>query len=366
MPSAKTITIVGGGLAGLTLAIRLRQHAIPVIVWEEGRYPRHRVCGEFISGQGQKVLGRIGLCEPLLAAGAVPAHTARFIFEPAQSPLRQLPAPALAVSRFTLDSFLADHFRLLGGELRASQRWPEGPSGDGIVCAAGRRRQPVEGGWRWFGLKAHATNLPLNADLEMHALANGYLGLTRLTNGEVNVCGLFRRPAGALEPLAKSGPAHQPGRPHSESGAGLGALLAMVRSSSNSLEERLRNAAFVSESFCSVAGLPLRPQRARDQAECRIGDALTMIPPVTGNGMSMAFEAADLAADPLAAWSRAEISWAAARQAIARACDQTFHRRLAWARWLQRLMFAPSLRRSLVVPLIQSEWFWRLMFARTR
>ena len=31
-----------------------------------------------------------------------------------------------------------------------------------------------------------------------------------------------------------------------------------------------------------------------------------MIPPVTGNGMSMAFESAELAVAPLAAWSRGE------------------------------------------------------------
>ena len=48
------LTIVGGGLAGLTLGIGLRQRGVPVTVYEAGRYPRHRVCGEFISGRGQK------------------------------------------------------------------------------------------------------------------------------------------------------------------------------------------------------------------------------------------------------------------------------------------------------------------------
>ena len=52
----KPITIVGGGLAGLTLGIGLRQRGVPVTIWEAGRYPRHRVCGEFISGNGQAVL----------------------------------------------------------------------------------------------------------------------------------------------------------------------------------------------------------------------------------------------------------------------------------------------------------------------
>ncbi|MDB6025304.1 MAG: putative electron transfer oxidoreductase, partial [Verrucomicrobiales bacterium] len=46
--AARPITIVGGGLSGLTLGIALRQRGIPTTIWEAGRYPRHKVCGEFI------------------------------------------------------------------------------------------------------------------------------------------------------------------------------------------------------------------------------------------------------------------------------------------------------------------------------
>ena len=44
---------------------------------------------------------------------------------------------------------------------------------------------------RWFGLKIHARNVPLVADLEMHVFPRGYVGLCKLTGGEVNICGLF-------------------------------------------------------------------------------------------------------------------------------------------------------------------------------
>ena len=91
-----------------------------------------------------------------------------------------------------------------------------------------------------------------------------------------------------------------------------------------------------------------------------------MIPPVTGNGMSMAFESAELAAAPLAAYSAGELAWAEAQHLIARKCDERFARRLAWAGFVQRLMFMPRLQNSLVLLVPRWQWLWRLLLARTR
>ena len=44
------IEIIGGGLAGLSLGLALRRGGVPVTLHEAGEYPRHRVCGEFITG----------------------------------------------------------------------------------------------------------------------------------------------------------------------------------------------------------------------------------------------------------------------------------------------------------------------------
>ena len=75
MPGIKRITVVGGGLAGLSLGIGLRQRGVPVTVREAGHYPRHRVCGEFISGNGPAVLERLGLLPRFEQAGAFRART---------------------------------------------------------------------------------------------------------------------------------------------------------------------------------------------------------------------------------------------------------------------------------------------------
>ena len=359
--SVKPITIVGGGLAGLTRGIGLRQRGVPAALWEAGHYPRHRVCGEFICGRGLETLARLGLRELLDRAGAVGADTAAFFSETQSTRPLPLPPRAICLSRFTLDQLLANEFQKLGGELRAGQRWPAVGvhasacpdrlkpelQPEGIVRATGRRLQTEEGGGRWFGLKAHAHNVPLTAGLEMHVSHRGYVGLCRVNGDKVNVCGLFRRRAGEnIGPQDRRewlrGPIGSP------------------------LHRRLAAAEFDEDSFCAVAGLSLRPYRAVARADCCIGDAITMIPPVTGNGMSMAFESAELAIEPLAAWSRGENSWAGTRPQIASRCDAAFARRLAWAKWLQRFVLMPPLQSTLVRLAARNDWFWRLAFEKTR
>jgi 2-polyprenyl-6-methoxyphenol hydroxylase-like FAD-dependent oxidoreductase len=125
-------------------------------------------------------------------------------------------------------------------------------------------------------------------------------------------------------------------------------------------------ARFDEDSFCSVAGICLRPECATQRNECCVGDALTMIPPVTGNGMSMAFESAELAIEPLSEFSRGQLTWDKARHEIAARCDKRFAPRLRWAAWVQRALFQPPARSVLMFLAARSEWFWRGIFERTR
>jgi flavin-dependent dehydrogenase len=91
-----------------------------------------------------------------------------------------------------------------------------------------------------------------------------------------------------------------------------------------------------------------------------------MIAPMTGNGMSMAFESAEIAIEPLTAYSNGSLSWSAAQKKIARACDVTFSRRLAWAAQLQRFLFVTRAQDSLVAYAPRWKWLWRLLLNRTR
>ncbi|HWY32321.1 MAG TPA: FAD-dependent monooxygenase [Candidatus Acidoferrum sp.] len=345
MAASKPITIVGGGLAGLSLGIGLRQRQIPVTIIEAGNYPRHRACGEFISGRGLQSLARLGLEEELIGAGAIPARTAAFFTATRGTAPHELPGRALCLSRYILDQSLARTFQHLGGKLVTGRRWRENEFSEGVVRAAGRRPQTEADGTRWFGLKIHARNVSLGADLEMHFATAEYVGLCKLAGDEVNVCGLFRRDHGRPTPVdARELLRGQPG---------------------SILNRRLAGADFDETSFSSTAGISLRAARAAAHPEICVGDAITMIPPLTGNGMSMAFESAELATEPLAAWSRGESSWLAAKSRIARACDILFARRLGWATRLQPMFLSAAWQKPLLL-LSRSQWFWRIAFGNTR
>jgi hypothetical protein len=282
----------------------------------------------------------------LFKAGAREAHNAAFFAPHLDGSVQKLPQPALCLSRFVLDGLIADEFRQLGGVLQERRRWQDG-FGEGIVRGTGRRMQPVVRGWRWLGLKVHARRVSMKADLELHLRPGGYVGICRLNEAEANICGLFR--TRSPEPdLARSWRRW------------------LLGSEGSELRLRLENAEFLEDSFCSVAGLMIEPQSAADHAECCVGDALTMIAPLTGNGMSMAFESAAIAIVPLESYSRGEMSWEEARRQIGGQCDAAFRQRLRWGRCLQAAAMCNGLSDALVWFGNRSPGLWTRFFQRTR
>jgi 2-polyprenyl-6-methoxyphenol hydroxylase-like FAD-dependent oxidoreductase len=346
-----TVTIAGGGLAGLSLAAGLRLRGIGVSVHEAGSYPRHRVCGEFISGVEKATLERLGIADVL--ADALELRSVAWFREGRQIHEDVLPEPAMGISRYRLDRRLKERVVESGGVVVERSRiarngngrdgspsrpadggppYVRGPSDDaslphpdlsekgpclrpGLVWAAGRI--PQRGSW--IGLKAHFHGLATATDLEMHLGAHGYAGLARVEEGRVNVCGLFRVD-------------------RSLAGQGKDLLDGYLRASGNGvLADRLREATVDAESFCAVAGFELGRQKA-DPGLCAIGDAESMIPPFTGNGMSMAFQAAELALDPLERWSLGSLPWEACVAEIREGLRRRFRRRLAAAQVLHPLL----------------------------
>jgi flavin-dependent dehydrogenase len=128
------------------------------------------------------------------------------------------------------------------------------------------------------------------------------------------------------------------------------------------LNARLRGATWDEDSFCAVAGLPPYPRLATEGA-C-IGDALTMPAPLTGNGMSMAFESAELAAKPLVNYARGVVDWQGVVEQMHGEFRRTFQSRLRWSCFLHRVLFRPRVRPEILGML--APLCWRGLFHATR
>lgn len=302
----KPLTIVGGGLTGLSLAVALRKHGAPVIVHEAGDYPRHRVCGEFVSGVSDETLEALGIADAFSDSVPLASHSwhhlSACLYE------GTLPVPARGLTRYELDERLRGLVVSSGGQVVTRSRLSSDPR-EGTVWCTGRKPGPGA----WIGLKCHFSGLPLATDLEMHIGANGYLGLARIGPDAVNACGLFRLSRGItgpdlLERYAEAGGLH-------------------------SLAGRMRAAEAREASRSAVAGFRLGWQRSPGDRLC-LGDACAMIPPFTGNGMSMAFESAALAAPILAGYSAGEKDWDRAAGEIAKLAKAAFSSRMIFARML--------------------------------
>ena len=322
------IEIVGGGVAGLALGLALRRSGVPVTLFESGGYPRHRVCGEFISGLGEDTTASLGLQEIL--ADARQHSVATYHLRDRTLRPFSLPSPALGISRYALDARLATAFAAEGGKLRTNTRADEAESPQGRVFAGGRRRE----GPFWVGLKVHLRNLTVVTDLEIHMGERCYIGLSQVESGAVNACGIFAP------------------QDHTERGFDL--LLAyLVTAGLAELARRLRAAEPDPESFCAVAAT-LGDRRISASGQIRIGDACATIPPFTGNGLAMALQGAELAVAPLRAYAVGDASWEEAAGVIASAQRARFARRLMLASLIHPF-FLERRRQSCLAAVVSSR-----------
>ncbi len=318
----KAIEIAGGGLAGLSLGIALRRHGVPVVLREASCYPRHRVCGEFINGVTEDTLDRLGITA--IFHDALRHHATRWWMKDRKILEAPLTRPALGMSRWEMDDRLRIEFETSGGVLITNARAKPEPR-EGLVWAAGRH---LEKSSTLLGLKAHFEGLELEGFLEMHIGEGTYIGLTPITadGSRVNVCGLFQK-----------GPRTKGVNPIVD---------ALRRSGLPALAERVDRAQMDSFSLTGISGFHLGKQGTQSEL-CTLGDAERMIPPFTGNGMSMAFESADCAKPHLLGYCRGDLSWPEVLCEVRRSLDDRFQARVRLALGLHRCLTSSMGRAAL-------------------
>ncbi len=183
----RRLTVIGGGPAGSCAAITALRGGCSAILVEKSRFPRHKVCGEFLSPEIAPELERIGVWPAFISSAPARIDRLRLRFRLREFGCR-LPERAYGLSRFCLDPLLMDRAMTLGPSV--IRDLPERRDGAIVLCTGRKAVEPrSRRGRRIFGFKAHFRG-PTSDAIELFFFDGGYVGVTAVEGGLTNVCGI--------------------------------------------------------------------------------------------------------------------------------------------------------------------------------
>ncbi|HEX7997334.1 MAG TPA: NAD(P)/FAD-dependent oxidoreductase [Pyrinomonadaceae bacterium] len=317
------VLIAGGGPAGTCAAIHLATGGARVLLVEQKKFPRAKLCGEFISPECLAHFKRLGVAERMTTAGG--ANLTETIFYSRRGAGVSMPSEwfgfeggaALGLSRAEMDARLLRRAHEAGVEVleeaQAAGLLVEGGRVRGVrvkmderardiratltIDATGRSRllaRRVEAGnrsdaaarqkrARLVAFKAHLEGARSAAgSCEIYFYRGGYGGLSRVENGVSNLCFI----AAAEDVRACNGEPERVMREIVATNRRAAETLADVRVQSEWLAVALDG--FGRRRLIPAPGL------------MAVGDAASFIDPFTGSGMLMALESGELAAGVIA------------------------------------------------------------------
>ena len=350
--------IIGAGLAGCSLAIRLSAQGWKTVLIDRQYFPRHKPCGEFLSPEARETLASLGVAEDVERMEPNPIHRARLVLRHGQVLEAALPGTGWGISRYTLDAGLHRAAREAGVEIRDATTvtsiharedgggYIVGTRTGGlsdtleartVIAAWGCHRRPDlidyeemgQDGHAYIGIKTHMTGLAGTEAVELYLVPGGYIGIAPVEAGTYNVAALLRR-----DRLKGAG-------------VKMKELLDFAASGNPLLARRLSEGTPTDGTMISTAPVYLsrRPQPWRMIPHA--GDACAMIPPLFGDGMSAALRSGILCASFADRYLRGELSMQDWERLYTEAVHREFSGILRKGRYLQAISGRPSAGRIL-------------------
>ncbi|HRI04469.1 MAG TPA: NAD(P)/FAD-dependent oxidoreductase [Pyrinomonadaceae bacterium] len=320
--SAKTdhdVIVVGGGPAGSATAIRLANAGVSVMLVEKARFPRQKLCGEFISPECLEHFNELGVAGDIKLAGGVDIAETVFYSRNGKGVavksewFGQVGSRALGLSRAEMDDVLLrrarevgvsvreattaaglifDGERVIGVRLKDKDGIETPVTANVIIDATGRTRSLARrlekdtGQHKRAGhvaFKAHLAGAQIAAGAcEIFAYRGGYGGCNSIENGLYNLC--FIADAEDVKRL----------------GSDAERVMREVVFSNNRAASVLENVTIESEWLAVPIERYGRGELVPAQGLLTVGDSAAFIDPFTGSGILLSLEGARIAATAIA------------------------------------------------------------------
>lgn len=337
--------IIGGGLAGLTVAIHLAMHDIAVILFEKESYPHHKVCGEYLS---KEVLPYLKYLEiPIMENDPVPISRLLYSTKKGKSLSNDLPLGGLGISRFALDTIFYQTARKFGVTVKNEkvvgieylngehtvQTTQNTYKAKYAVGAYGKRSsldKELKRGFflkaaPWVAVKSHYQHDDFPEDLvALHSFHGGYCGLSRTETGAVNVCYLA---------TYESFKSHKNPETFKEE----------VLRKNPFLDRFFSNATNMFERPLSIAQVSFGQKNMVEDHVLMTGDSAGLIHPLCGNGMAMAIHSGKIASEILLKHLQNKTARKDLEEEYTKAWKRYFRNRMYTGKWLQKILLNESL-----------------------
>ncbi|OHX64368.1 NAD(P)/FAD-dependent oxidoreductase [Flammeovirga pacifica] len=352
------VIIIGGGLGGLALGIRLQKQGINCTLLEQKSYPFHRVCGEYISHEAWPFLKSCGIDPDELQLPSI--NKLKVTSNSGNVLETEMPQGGRGISRFLLDHLLYEEAKKVGVNVITSCKvnavyqsnlgWEVHSTsgnikGKAVVGAFGKRssldkffnRDYLNTGViknrlkNFVGVKYHLKGDFPNDLIELHNFSGGYCGLSKVEEDKICMCYLSRG-----ENLKKVRTLKE---------------MESAYLSQNPFLKKYLSYDRLWDKPISIAKIDFSNKNTIESEIPLIGDAAGLIAPLCGNGMSMSLHSSVLISDLLMLYLNEEMTWDELVTDYKSIWKKTFGKRLFVGRNIQRL-FGGEHTTSLLISLL--------------
>lgn len=337
------IAIIGGGLAGLSLAIQCAEENYRVALFEKETYPFHKVCGEYISFESWNFLQRLGVDLESLDLPVI--KTLQLSDSKGCTYSFHLPLGGFGISRYSLDfalykialakgvdvftnskvrdvNFSNDMFTITASERQLRAKVAIGSYGKRSNLDIKWKRpfttQKANSLNNYIGIKYHVKYPHDSNTISLHNFNNGYCGISAIEHGKSCLC--YLTTAQNLRDCGNS----------------IEEMQRQILYKNPRLKEIFNSADFLYNEPLAISQISFATKSRVEDHVLMLGDAAGMISALCGNGMSMALHSSKIAFDCIKPFVNKKDERESMEKKYENAWKQTFSKRLWIGRNVQR------------------------------